>query len=123
MLVLARQRLVLVTEKRFIAEYFSSSFSSTKLTLFPTAPWSHLRVDFITELPSLDGNTCVHVSMLDSLSAADFSHLMVCPQLWKPLRSCLTTSSDITGFQKTLFQTVAHSLSPEYGGPSSCSKV
>ncbi len=32
-LVLARQRLVLVTEKRFVDEYFSSSSSSTKLTL------------------------------------------------------------------------------------------
>ncbi len=32
-LVLARQRLVLVTEKRFVDDYFSSSSSLTKLTL------------------------------------------------------------------------------------------
>ncbi len=32
-LFLARQRLVLVTEESFVEEYFSSSFSSTKLTL------------------------------------------------------------------------------------------
>ncbi len=31
--ILARQRLVLVTEKMFVDEYFSSSFSSMKLTL------------------------------------------------------------------------------------------
>ncbi len=27
----------------------------------PKCPWSHLRVDFITDLPSSDGNTCVLV--------------------------------------------------------------
>ncbi len=32
-LVLARQRLVLVAEKMFVDEYFSLSFLSTKLTL------------------------------------------------------------------------------------------
>ncbi len=35
-LVLDPQRLVLVTEKRFVDEYFSSSFSSTKLTMIYT---------------------------------------------------------------------------------------
>ncbi len=42
-LILARQCLVLVTEKRLIDGYFSSSFSSTKLTLVSSASTGHKR--------------------------------------------------------------------------------
>ncbi len=44
-LILARQRLILVKEKRFINEYFLSSSSLTKLTLIQT--WSELLVPLV----------------------------------------------------------------------------
>ncbi len=80
----------------------------------PNRLWSHLRVDFITDLPVSDGHTCILVIIVLHPSQAF-------PRPSRRQNSCLIESSDITAFQTTLCQTEGLNSSRGYGRHSSLS--
>ncbi|XP_067236288.1 uncharacterized protein [Chanodichthys erythropterus] len=82
----------------------------------PNRPWSHLGVDFVTDLPASDGYTCIFV-VIDSPAVSSLYE--VCQRPWKQRRSCLMPSSDTLVSQKTSYPTEVHSSSQESGKPSS----
>ncbi len=57
----------------------------------PERPWSHIAIDFITDLPNSDGHSTILTvggSIFESLAAS--SHCPNCLRLWRPLNSCVT---------------------------------
>ncbi|KAL0202703.1 hypothetical protein M9458_000721, partial [Cirrhinus mrigala] len=60
----------------------------------PKRPWSHIAVDFITDLPSSNGHTTI-------LTAAVSSFSPNYPPPWRRRRHCATQFSDFTACQRT----------------------
>lgn len=70
----------------------------------PDQPWSHLEVDFMTDLPESEGNTCILVVVdffqsmqTDTPERITFLH-------WKWLRDSSKRYSETMDFQRILYQ-------------------
>ncbi|KAI2666802.1 Transposon Ty3-G Gag-Pol polyprotein [Labeo rohita] len=66
----------------------------------PQRPWSHIGVDFVTDPPAAEGNTCILV-MVDHFSKmCKFSLSRVYPLRWRRLRFCSNTYSVTSACQR-----------------------
>ncbi len=62
----------------------------------PRHPWSHVGVDFVTDLPNSEGFTCILVAVDRFFKACRLIPLRVFQQPWKLPKRCFITSSAIS---------------------------
>ncbi len=67
----------------------------------PRCPWSHLEVDFVTDLPASDGNTCILVTVDRFSKACRLVPLKDFQLPWKQQRYCLIMSLETLASLKT----------------------
>ncbi len=85
----------------------------------PNWPWSHLGVDFITDLPDSDGNTCIMV-IVDRFSK--YCRLLLLRGLPTAMMTAELLFNSVFryfGIPEDIVSDRAHNLSPESGGDSS----
>lgn len=88
-------------------------------TPIPQRSWSHLRVDFVTDLPSSEGFTCILVAVDRFFRPLDWFPSRVSQLLWEPQKYCLIMSAATLASQRILSQTEVHNSSPVSGDHSS----
>lgn len=62
---------------------------------FPGRPWSHMVVDFITDLPSFSGFNTILVAINQFFKVCHLVPLRAFQQLWKLQQCCLRLPSSI----------------------------
>ncbi len=89
----------------------------------PNRPWSHLGVDFITDLPDSDGNTCILVIVDRFSKSCRLLPLRGLPTAMETAKLLFNSVFRYFGIPEDIVSNRAHNLSPESGRDSSNSWV